>query len=531
MDRFDEQLLLALIEDELSPEDADELRRRLEARPDLRAELDAMRSDRLMLRSEPEPAMPGDFLEQVEGRLARPMLLDPAGGDHARRRGIGTPGRFRRRHQPRRGWRIAARLTLAASLLLLVAGGAGLIAIGTGALDRDQFWSFGRSPAESETTGDSRRAAPGATSTESAPFPHGVVHHYGPRGLGDAAFGNDAIGDAAITMQSEQRIDEALPLDFVLVVRAEDVTRAEQRVHDAVLKLSAHNALVQNMSVDEARYLEAQWLVANSAPASPATQATPMQAGSELKSAPGQVAPASDAGMTVATDAAQRAPAEHAADTAPAGSGPGDLTRLAQRAREQMYHMSDPPDGLSDSPPAGTPSHRHGLGHVFSRQLAGPHDRAATIEQQIAFSKRGATHTITIPASQLERLLDELHDDRDLRTELQVLPEPAEMGEAPPAGTRWGGDPVGKARSASSEGVVGAGDVDTRRQGLTRSAESLRELWLSNNAIVRQRFEMLRQQHADQTVYLPIIIEPALQPTVSSEGEPSDAPAGENQDN
>ncbi|MHC5008663.1 MAG: anti-sigma factor family protein, partial [Planctomycetota bacterium] len=84
--RFDEAELLALIEDTLDPTDAQRLRQRLASEPEAVALIDRMREDRELLRSIPEPEVPGGLLAELEPILARPMLMPDLPARRRRRR-------------------------------------------------------------------------------------------------------------------------------------------------------------------------------------------------------------------------------------------------------------------------------------------------------------------------------------------------------------------------------------------------------------------------------------------------------------
>ena len=87
---FDESDLLAYVEDELPPEKTDTLRMLLAAHPRALAVIEAMRHDRAILGTDPEPAVPDDLLAELEPMMARPMLM-------------ADPQDWRRRYRPRRG--------------------------------------------------------------------------------------------------------------------------------------------------------------------------------------------------------------------------------------------------------------------------------------------------------------------------------------------------------------------------------------------------------------------------------------------
>ena len=90
-DRFDEAQLLALIEDELDPRDAQALRERLADEPRVLRAIEAMRRDRTALKTTHEPELPGDLLADLEPMMARPMLMPEADWRRQRRRRVRPP--------------------------------------------------------------------------------------------------------------------------------------------------------------------------------------------------------------------------------------------------------------------------------------------------------------------------------------------------------------------------------------------------------------------------------------------------------
>ena len=104
IDQFDETDLLALIEDELEPEQAAALRRRLAGIPLTGALVERLRDDRMLLRTMDGPQVPGDLLAELEPMLARPMLMADSGD-------------WRRRYRQRMPWK---RYVAAAAVLIIV---------------------------------------------------------------------------------------------------------------------------------------------------------------------------------------------------------------------------------------------------------------------------------------------------------------------------------------------------------------------------------------------------------------------------
>ena len=240
--RFDEAELLALIEDQLDPRDAQCLRRRLASEPEVMALIDRMRQDRALLRSIPEPEVPGGLLAELEPILARPMLMPD------------LPVRRRRR---RPLWS-----AVAAAVVLVSLGGfwAVLISnVGPKGSSPVEVAGAAGEPVQEPPPGPSPVEPPSALAKASrGPWPPSgsVIHHHAPL--------IDVPGRAIVAAQRGAIASAARPgkpalvaADFMLVVRVHDEAEARQTLQRIVSDLGAETALVRNFTYGEADDIEA----------------------------------------------------------------------------------------------------------------------------------------------------------------------------------------------------------------------------------------------------------------------------------
>ena len=384
-DQLSESELLAYVEDELDAKEASALRARLADERHVLAALDRLREDRALLRSAGEPALPLDFLTELEPQLARPMLMGQ------------PPGAYRRRHRQRRRSVRWTRLAVAAALpVVIFAGVWALLSIGT--------------PAGSERPGDGGHSgvaqAPGEAGSGAAasdtgagpglvgggedawPPPGSVIVHERPLPAGPRfAMAQPSVeGGGAAERPSPPVEDGAgsratmVSAVFALVVPAGDLPSGERIIREAVEAFTAAGdepaepavALVRNFTYAEARVLFDRYY-------------QPM---------PGDPSPP-DRYAAVGDEADRSASFEERQR---------QTRRLAQMIRELRTR------------------HRPDEEALFSTQLIGPDRLAASYERQLSFSSRGATHTITIPAAALAEMLTRLYQADGASTTLRLLP-------------------------------------------------------------------------------------------------------------
>jgi hypothetical protein len=239
--RFDEAELLALIEDELDPKDAERFRRRLASEPQALALIERMRQDRALLRSIPEPEVPGGLLAELEPILARPMLMPD------------LPAR-RRRRRPLLS-------AVAAAVVLLSLGGVWAVLI-------SNIGSVAPSPVEvaDAAGGPVQEPAPGPKPIDPSPalakMPDGpwppsgsVVHHHAPL---VGVPGRTILAGERGAGASPARLGEPalVAADFMLVMKAHDESEARQTLQRVVSDLGTETALVRNFTYEEADEIE-----------------------------------------------------------------------------------------------------------------------------------------------------------------------------------------------------------------------------------------------------------------------------------
>ena len=127
---FDEHQLLALIEGNLDTQAAADLRRQLAADPDLLGQVDQMIAHRQSLRSLEQPALPCDFIAELEPTLVRAMLVETTPA--ARNGQAYVPGQARRAKQAGFSHRSLARYATAAGLVIAASAGLWAAAAGLG---------------------------------------------------------------------------------------------------------------------------------------------------------------------------------------------------------------------------------------------------------------------------------------------------------------------------------------------------------------------------------------------------------------
>ncbi|MCH8153314.1 MAG: hypothetical protein IH830_13190 [Planctomycetes bacterium] len=393
-ENLDEAQLLALVEGELDSQEAESLRQRLAGDPEASAVIERMIDDRALLRCSEVPDLPRDILGELEPQMVRPMLLGP------------SPADLRRRHRrPQRRWRRYGAMAAAVVAFGILAGVwatiTGVFSIGVQpgvrppmhaeSSSNDQLPPDLRPPPETDKlvlAGDNdRRTRPPPSAAIVLPKPPSST-------IGDApstAIPVGGEGPLEPPKTGDNRgpaADEILlAADFALVLEAGDLASAQETLQQLVTELGPRAALVRNFSYEEARRLEQEWLL------------------SRVRR-PG-------------TDPAEVTASVNGRNDTIAGRR--NLRELADRARRQLVvrqrNRSD-----TDAP--------------LSEQLYGPKELAPSLEQQLEFSDRGAAYTISVPASQLSRVLARLQVDQRHSTVLQMLrnvdrKSSGEQGESP----------------------------------------------------------------------------------------------------
>ncbi len=477
-ERYDESELLSLIEGELDQRAVASLQLRLADDPQARATILAMAQDRLALRAAPEPALPMDFLAQIEPMRARPMLMDPVAEVVTLK-----PGEFRRQHRrANRRWRLG-RLAAAAAILLLVFGGAwamidGLVLNHSEGDDSERLARGSDSPSDDglPAPGELARATPGDPLVDR--LGPGVVHHDRPP-ADITRFA--AASSAATPTQADRSAEPAgdanpiIVVDFAIVLNAREAADIEAAMSRVVASLGERGALVKNFSFDEAQRLAEAYRVAHGGPV----------LGTEADATVASAA---------AGDAGHRTPG--------ALLSRSDVYRLAQRVRDQLREQASRADGAV----ADTASATGGVVANGSTRLtradasvddgaaatvAGPAALGPTLEQQLDFSSRGATYTIAVPAAEVGGMIERLSLKEGQPTMLQMLPAPPALDE------------VFKPAAGSAKGDSGRRDT-TRRDAPADPPSTL--VWLTEGPRVRQAMSRLSQARDGAIVLVPVIV-------------------------
>ena len=448
-DRLSESELLAYVEGELDASQVRRFRERLAGEGHILAALDRMREDRKLLRSAGEPVPPIDFLTELEPQLARPMLMGQ------------PPGAYRRRHRRQRSTARLARWALAAVVLLAVSGAVWIaMTLGGSRL-------FGGAETELRAQGDAMSTEDGARAVVGDrtpplhladgdegdwPPPGTVIVHERPLPAGPGSA-------VAMSAGAAQTPGEAPPppaglgagsditivsAEFAVILPAADLASGERLLGEAVQALAATApgpaeapvALVRNFTEAEARVLIARYY--DPMPGDP--------------SAPDRIA-----GM------------DDARNDRPSWDDRARQRRWVSRMLRELRarHQAEDEEAL------------------FSTQLLGRDDLAASYERQLSFSGRGATHTITIPAASLPGMLTRLYQADGASTTLRLLPPEDEAVRVRP---------------------------DARAER-ARGASPLHQ-WVDAHRRIRQFMTQLRdEQHRDAYVLLPVVIETQAEET------------------
>lgn len=459
--RYDELELLDLIEDELDPQAASALRQRLEADPEVKQLVEQFCRDRAALRAIQDPPLPQDFLSQIEPLLARPMLMAPVASEEVALK----PGSFRRQHR-RRVRRIRwGRLALVASLMLAMLAG---VWVG---VDRGLQWARlawnerVAQPDESLLAASTPEPAMSLDGSLLVSVDRGVVHHHHPLQVQSGALmwqSADAAGAAGANRNatssraaSAARSDDSkqfLAADFAIVIDGSDLASVEKHMQMFLAGAGNRAALVRNFSYEQARQLEQEWRIAQGK----------RETGADLVTA------ASGSG----------------------GSEPGsllqpssDLKLLAQRVREHM-RLRRPAASLVTRDESASEASSAG------RPVVGAADMAPSLEQQLEYSSRGATHTLSVPASQLAQMIEQLSLVANYRTTLQMLPE---------------------------HGAEAADEAEKTNRS-RHAAESWHPLkiWIDQGPAVKRSLQRLTQAKDDAVVLVPVIVREAEQTKRSS---------------
>ena len=207
------------------------------------------------------------------------------------------------------------------------------------------------------------------------------MHHYLPQPVPMDKF----LADIAVprrnrseTTETQTAPAEQIVAEFAMVIQSNDPAASEKSLAGMVTDLGRYSALVRNFSYAEARRLETEWRIAEA----------------NRRNNP-------DAAPAVAQ--ADKTPAK------PASNHP--MSGLAHRVRQAV------PADARKSPD-------------LSGQVAGAAEVAPSLEEQLDFSSRGATHTVSVPAKQLDSMLERLGQISNQSSSLRMLA--SATAESPP---------------------------------------------------------------------------------------------------
>lgn len=368
--QFEEAQLLALIEAELDPGAAEQLRRRLGAHSGAVECIERLQADREILRSEPVPSLDVDLVAELEPLMVRPILMGP-------------PGEFRRRRAHRRRWA----LPVAAGLGVALVGGLwAVLSWAPGQAGGVDERELARSPEgrqrDAETASGDRWAGGGGPPSGSqslvagegsqrlGPGPGGVIHHHAP--LEVAVAGGDRSADTLRPPEDPDARPRLMALTFALELEVAEPRRAEQILRSSLRDLGLRTALTRNLDWEEVQLLTEKWQRERFAPGQPPAE---VRAGDVAAAAP------PEPGLRTLREISQR------------------LRRLAEDSHGQRQEKQI----------------------LLSKQLLGTPELAPSFQQQLAFSEYGAGYTISIPLGELRALLGRLGVTQGHATRLRML--------------------------------------------------------------------------------------------------------------
>lgn len=400
LDHFDQEELLAYIEGELPPDETARLEHELANSPRAAMQVERLRRDRELLRTDREPVMPRNLLPRIESRLARPMLMETwreteaAGGwETSADAKSKKPGVMRRQHRRATLRRRLMKLAMAAAIALVIGAGMWTAVTATNLTERAQSWMADRSAADEPASARASRADEPAVAGDDeddppAPWPPGAVVHHAPSPAAEWAGRHGAPTRRDEADEEAIPAGQAAPLDLLMVIAADDPSEFESALTLLVESLDAPAALVQNFSYDEAARLAAAW-------------------------SRDHVGRRSERGAAGSAEArgSFRTP-DHS------------MSRLADDARQQLRRTGGA-QSLDDVDQ--------------SRRLVGSRELAAPFAVQLSHSGSGATHTITMPAGRFHELLAAINRTADGRVMLRRMSDSAASGdtEVPTARDAW----------------------------------------------------------------------------------------------
>ena len=431
LEHFDQDDLLALIEGELPPEQADQLRQQLAADPEAKALVEQYGQDRQLLRSTPVPDLPRDFIPEVEPMLVRPLLVST------------PPGSYRRRH--RRVARKASikRWALAAAVFFVVGGALWMTMQHVIWPNMQQIFTPERQLAtntDTETSPEKLQPgtadqSPATSNTEfaRAELSTGNVHHYPP-----ALFTADEINnEQPLTPPDDpQQADTTLqPVQFALVFRDMTALEVEIYLQAGLAQIEQPLALVRNFNYQEALAM------------AETHRRTMMR--QRANDPPGQPLTADfEENTTPIPPLTVKDTARHAWEQLLTSLEENE--RQAARANNQVL-------------PSG--------------QITGSAMLFPDFQQQLDYSSRGASWTMSLPVSDLITFLSLLDELTHHQTHLDILPDEADLD-------------LNRSNSRSDE-----------------PTEFFASHWVMHQPLIRELLAQLDQNPQSNYILLPIVLQ------------------------
>jgi hypothetical protein len=409
--RPDHLELLALIEGELDAATAGPLRKRLAGEPRVIEAIERMRHDRTALRALGEVQIPTEVLDQLETILARPMLVEPLEPLSAPARDNGavyaTPGQFRRQYR-RQALRIRwTRIAVAAALFMVLIAGVWAAING---LDMSPGAPDDRLIVRNDADHMMKASGP----ANSADIPAGTIHHaLPPVTASRPLMAANAAPARRSTAKETAAAGQTLIADFALIVRASDAVEVEASLAAVTEEMDEKIALVRNFSFAEATRIAEELRLARGA----------------------------------RRDAEQQPPLVSAGGSRP--NADPSLKSLADSVRRQI-NASAARTSTADA----------------SGQISGPAQIAPSLEQQLHFSSRGATHSVAVPVSLLKSFLERA---------------------------------AFASRQSTSLRMMAASENPAERNPLSA--------WVSEQAQLQQAYDRLRNASPDVIILIPVVIQ------------------------
>ena len=253
--------------------------------------------------------------------------------------------------------------------------------------------------------------------------------------IADRAGPTPGVSLAKVDRPAASESGPPLVAEFAVAVESADAARIERSMALVINGMGGSSALVRNFNYAEAQRLEQEWRLAQ---------------GEHRDDQPSPPAVAQVDGK--------------------ASAHGHPMSNLAQRVREHWTRK----------PSAKTPE--------ASGPIAGVTGSAPSLEQQLEFSSRGASHSVAVPVSQLDDFLEQLDRAANHAATLRLLP--AANANAP---------------------LIGPVPPADNHDALTA--------WVQDGSKVRAMVDRLKREHPNATLLIPVMVIPATSAPPVSAGE------------